>query len=119
MRLRQHGVTGERGRGQMAGRRMTRYAALGAYLEARAAAGEERIALSLGEIEGTILRWPLPWSARSPRHHQGWWCGSAEIHAWEGWLRAGWRVQTVDLASEIVTFARGRGDQEAPPDVQG
>src|SRR4051794_20845226 len=111
-------ATADRGQGLMPGRRVTRYAALGAYLEARAAAGEARVALTLDEIEATILEWPLPRSARSPHHHKGWWRGSAEIHAWEGWLRAGWRVETVDLAHEIVTFARGQGTRECPPDVR-
>jgi hypothetical protein len=89
---------------------VTRYAALGAYLEERAATGERRVVLPFATIEGAILRWPLPASARDPHHRQGWWRGGGHYaHAWEGWLRAGWQVEAVDYAGETVTFVRGGG----------
>ena len=88
--------------------RVTPYAALGADLAARAAAGETRVTLALGDVEA-ILRRPLPASARRPRAYHQWWRGGGDIHAWEGWLRVGWRVEAVDLAGETVTFARGDG----------
>jgi hypothetical protein len=94
----------------MPGAERSPYAALAAYLEARAATGERRVALTFATIEGAILRRPRPASARSPHHGPGWWAGGGRYpHAWEGWLRVGWRVEAVDLAGETVTFVRGGG----------
>ena len=92
----------------MARPHVTPYASLGLHLAARAAAGETRVTLALGDLEATILRRPLPADARSPRHHRGWWHGW-EAHARAGWLDAGWHVEVVDLAAGTVTFARGAG----------
>jgi hypothetical protein len=90
-------------------RRVTRYAALGDYLAARAATGQARVVLPFATIEGAILRRPLPPSARLSKNRREWWQGSGQAHAWEGWLRAGWRVAAVDFAGETVTFVRGGG----------
>ena len=88
---------------------ITPYAALGAYLADRAAAGERRVVLPFAAIETAILRRPLPQSARSPQQWRQWWERPGQPHAWEGWLRAGWHVEDVDLAGETVTFVRGAG----------
>jgi hypothetical protein len=48
----------------------------------------------------------LPPSARS---HRSWWANDYVSHVQSGvWLEAGWRVTTVDLDQEFVTFARVR-----------
>jgi hypothetical protein len=87
-----------------------RYVALGAYLAERAATGERRVTLTFATIEGAILHGPLPPSAVAPQTARRWWIGNhGQTHAWEGWLRAGWRVAAVDLAGETVTFVRGDG----------
>ena len=91
----------------MVRRGMTRYTALAA----RAAAGQARVVLPFATIEGEILRWPLPPSPRIPGRRWNWWYqGGRSPHAWEGWLRAGWRVEGVDRAGEVVTFVRGAGE---------
>ncbi len=57
------------------------------------------------QIEVTILEHPLPPAARSTL---AWWQSrSREPHAWYGWLRVGWLVGAVSLATKTVTFTRG------------
>ena len=81
------------------------YTPLGDYLARQAAAGQRQVVLRFGEIEGAILGRPLP---RLARHRPSWWGNKgAEFHAWHGWLRAGWFVGAVSLATETVTFTRG------------
>ena len=81
------------------------YAPLGDYLARQAAAGLRRVVLPFAEIEGVILGHPLPpWTRRS----RDWWRNDGrQQHAWYGWLRAGWFVGAVSLATETVTFTRG------------
>lgn len=83
------------------------YDSLGAHLAAQRAAGLARCTLSFGAIEAILGR-QLPRTARHPRGHRQWWVGlgAGLPHAWYGWQRVGWRVETVDLAAETVTFAR-------------
>src|SRR4051812_19827995 len=92
----------------MAGGRGTRHAALGGHLAERAATGERRVTLTFATLEGAILHGLLPPSARDAHRGRDWWHqGGKAAHAWEGWVRAGWRVEAVDLAGETVTFIRG------------
>ena len=85
------------------------YAPLAEHLAARGAAGERRVTLTLAAIEALIGR-PLPATARAARRHRSWWRGQGNApHAWYGWQRVGWTVETVDLATETVTFARPGG----------
>jgi len=84
------------------------YAPLAASLAAQAAAGARRVTLSFATLEATILRRPLPASARTQRWW--WYNGGRTAQAWYGWLRVGWRVAAIDLAAATVTFERG----EAP-----
>ena len=86
----------------------SKYLPLGDYLAARAAAGARRVTLSFGQIEGEILRAPLPPAARSRR----WWANSpATPQAWWGWLRVGWHAAGAQLTAERVTF-RHIGDHD-------
>ena len=80
------------------------YAPLGDYLTRQAAAGLRQVVLPFAQLEVAILGHPLPPSARRSRH---WWRNNgAQSHAWHGWLRAGWFVGAVSLATETVTFTR-------------
>jgi hypothetical protein len=89
-------------------RQHTRYERLGEYLARQRAGGRTRVTLSFTMLEMTILAHPLPLTARSPQHAPQWWQASGNhIHAWDGWLRVGWRVAAVSLTLETVTFARG------------
>ena len=91
------------------------YAPLGAYLAARGAAGDGRVTLPLATVEATIPGRALPASARSPRIHRHWWGGEGRhSHAWDGWLRVGWRVAAIDLAAGTVTFANDRAAGGGP-----
>ncbi len=82
-----------------------RYAPLGDYLARQAAAGLLRVELPFAQLEVAILGHPLPPAARRTL---GWWQNRGrEPHAWYGWLRAGWLVGAVSLATETVTFTRG------------
>ena len=82
------------------------YAPLADHLAAHAAAGAACVTLPFAAIEALLGR-PLPATARAARRHVPWWRGDAGApHAWYGWQRVGWRVETVDRAAETVTFAR-------------
>ena len=85
------------------------YAPLADHLAARGAAGEWRVTLTFAAIEALIGR-PLPATARALRGHRSWWGGQANLpHAWYGWQRGGWTIETVERAAETVTFARPEG----------
>jgi len=86
------------------------YGPLGDYLAGQAAAGEHQAVLLFSEIEVAILGRPLPSSARRVR---SWWSNNGtQPHAWYGWLRAGWLVGAISLATETVTFTRGDDAEE-------
>lgn len=84
------------------------YGPLADHLAACAAAGERRVTLAFATIEGALLGRPLPGTARHRQRHGRWWkgWGGPTPHAWYGWQRAGWHVETIDLDAEMVTFAR-------------
>ncbi len=61
--------------------------------------------LPFAQLEVAILGRALPARARTRRD---WWQNDGRAaHAWHGWLRAGWLVGAVSLATETVTFTRG------------
>jgi hypothetical protein len=83
----------------------TWFGPLGDYLAQQAAAGQRRVELPFAQLEVAILGRALPARARTRRD---WWQNDGrEPHAWYGWLRAGWLVGAVSLATETVTFTRG------------
>ncbi len=85
------------------------YGPLGEYLVQQAAAGQHQVVLPFAQIEMAILGHPLPHSAR---RWPSWWQGTGrQPYAWYGWLRAGWFVARVSLATETVTFTRGDDDE--------
>lgn len=79
---------------------MGKYDSLGRYL---AELRTELKTLSIGEVE-EILGFPLPMSART---HRPWWANDeTHVQAVDGWLSVGWKVESVDLTREIVTFRK-------------
>jgi hypothetical protein len=62
-----------------------------------------QLVMRFAQVE-EILGQPLPIGARS---HTAWWGNSRSGHSQSrAWLLAGWRVTSVDLAGERVTFER-------------
>ena len=96
----------------MSGASKRGFDALGAYLQAQGAAGHTRVTLAFVAIETTILRRPLPATARVARRHHAWWYAeSGAYHVWYGWRSVGWQVAAVDLAAETVSFTRVAADE--------
>ena len=80
----------------------TWFGPLGDYLAQQAATRQRRVELPFAQLEVGILGRALPARARTRRD---WWRndGTAQ-HAWHGWLRVGWFVGAVSLATETVTL---------------
>lgn len=79
---------------------MSKYEVLAKYLQ-ELAERQREVTLSFKELE-EVLRFELPPSARKRR---SWWANSGDhAQAREGWLRAGWVVENVDLEGKNVTF---------------
>ena len=61
--------------------------------------------LPFAQIEVGPLGHPLPHQARQRRQR---WCNDGtEPHAWYGWLRVGWFVGPISLATEMVSPSPG------------
>jgi len=75
-----------------------KYAPLTQFL---AAQSRDRVALSFAQIEA-ILGTALPPSAYTRR----WWARGPDLVQTRAWLRAGWRVGSVSLPEQQVTFVR-------------
>lgn len=77
---------------------MGKYDGLGRYFKEER---EEKKTLRFNEIED-ILGFSLP---RSARTHRPWWANDeTHVQAKDGWLAAGWEVQSVDVRAEVATF---------------
>ena len=77
------------------------YQPLGAYLARQPG---PTCVLTFREIEAFLGR-PLPPVASTRR---SWWSNHpSHPQAYHGWLAAGWRIETADLARQLVTFRRG------------
>jgi hypothetical protein len=81
---------------------MSKYTPLGRHL---AEQPSREIRLAFSEIE-RLLGDSLPASAHN---HRAWWANERsgphpQAHAW---MDAGWRVDSVNLATQQVTFVRG------------
>lgn len=64
--------------------------------------------LSFEDIEENILNENLPPSARS---HRSWWANDSDSYPQSrSWLQAGWMVEDVDLAGEMVLLVRRETD---------
>jgi hypothetical protein len=82
---------------------MAKYEPLTDFLMRQEAAS---IRMSFQRLE-EIIAAPLPPSARSDRTWWGNTVNRTRVQA-QAWLHAGWEVDTVSLAQELVTFTRGR-----------
>lgn len=79
---------------------MGKYYTLGRYLSGLKS---ELKTLSFGEVE-EILGFSFPVSART---HRPWWANDeTHVQAVDGWLSVGWKAESVDLATEMVTFRK-------------
>jgi hypothetical protein len=79
---------------------MGKYEPLGRYLsESR----EGFKTMSFSEIE-KILGFSLPMSANV---HRPWWANDeTHVQAFDGWLSIGWKVESVNLTTQYVTFRK-------------
>jgi hypothetical protein len=74
-----------------------RYGPLHDFLAGRS---DNEAAITFADIEALVGELPA-----SARLHRPWWANSASAQA-RAWRDAGWRVQSIDQASEQVVFAR-------------
>jgi len=63
---------------------------------------QEQVALTLAEIGGLVGQ-PLPGTACRDRT---WWANTRSSRQGSAWMSAGWRVESVFLEGEVVTFRR-------------
>ena len=83
-------------------RRSLKYIRLAAFL-ADQPSSVDHLEMSVKEIE-TVIEESLPTNARYP----SWWRNDdRKMHA-RAWLTAGWIVESMSRADEVVVFARGR-----------
>lgn len=83
-------------------RRSLKYIRLAAFL-ADQPGSVDHLEMSVKEIE-TVIEESLPTNARYP----SWWRNDdRKMHA-RAWLTAGWIVESMSRADEVVVFARGR-----------
>jgi hypothetical protein len=87
---------------------MSRYKKLAEYLKSLAA---ERVKLRFDEVE-KVLGFTLPSSAL---RRQWWGNDSTHTQARNGWLGAGWLVESVDIEARCVTFSRQQKVAEPKP----
>jgi CBS domain-containing protein len=86
-----------------------KYGRLGVYLS-QIPRGQERIALGFRDVE-EIIGAPLPATARE---HRSWWANNAATHPHsEQWLKASWRVVSINMTLQRVVFARSRERERA------
>lgn len=71
-------------------------------------AHEDRVTLSFRAIE--VVGGALPAAARE---HRSWWTNDEEAPQSAQWLDAGWRVVSVNMTTEMVTFGRNTEREEA------
>jgi len=87
--------------GQGSAPRDSYYDDMGAWLQARVPA-QPRISATLGELDAALDGGLSP----SARKHEAWWNNDERESQAQQWLLAGWRVASVDIAAQKVTFAR-------------
>jgi hypothetical protein len=85
----------------------SRYAPLARWLQSQR---EDKARMTFEQIE-QIIGDKLPESARQ---HRSWWANDAEAHVQsQQWLEAGWRVATLNMMDEQVTFVRAQERERA------
>ena len=82
----------------------TKYDGLAAYLRQQQGA---TLTMTFAAVAATLRPPHLP---RSASIHRAWWgnhrSATANTQARNGWLAAGWEVDSVNLAGQTVTFRR-------------
>lgn len=87
----------------------SKYAPLASYL-LKQNKGQGRLTLAFTDIE-RIIDAPLPAAARE---HRSWWANDSTTHVQSGqWLKASWRVVSINMTEEKVTFARARDREQS------
>jgi CBS domain-containing protein len=82
--------------------RESRYAPLALYLQSQPSE-QDKVEMTFEEIE-LLIGGHLPKYARV---HRSWWANNSSSHVQSmQWLGAGWRVSSVNMSSERVTFTR-------------
>jgi len=82
---------------------MGKYENLGKHLKNL---GENQVEYSFQEIQ-IVLGFPLPDSSKM---YRPWWANDkTHVQAWDGWMKFGWSVDSIDFSSKFVTF-RKKGD---------
>ncbi len=84
---------------------MAKYDPLTAFLQ-RQSSDKDMIRMSFQRLE-EIIDGPLPPGAHYDRTWWGNTVNQTRVQA-HAWLNAVWKVESVDLAGELVTFVRGR-----------
>ena len=93
----------------------SRYAPFALWLQSQPIS-HDRVTLTLEQIEG-IINSTLPASARQ---HRSWWANDSVGHVQsQQWLDVGWRVATINMTEERVTFARIKEREKAYIDFFG
>ncbi|MCB0184642.1 MAG: DUF4268 domain-containing protein, partial [Caldilineaceae bacterium] len=92
---------GSRGYEDESDDQVSRYSPLSTYLQ-NEGAEQENIKLTFAKIE-QIIGQELPASARV---HRSWWANDSQGHVQaQSWLEIGWRVSSVNLSAQVVTFS--------------
>lgn len=92
-----------------------KYLPLNKYLIQSRNSGRSQVEVLFEELDRMVGGLPP-----SAREHRPWWANSQNTQA-AAWLSAGWRVATVDLDRQRVTFAfakeftNGEHEEDAPP----
>jgi CBS domain-containing protein len=89
--------------------RESRYASLALFLQSLPAE-QDKVEMTFGQIE-QLIRGDLP---KISRMHRSWWANNSTSHVQSlQWLGAGWRVSSVNMSRERVTFTRIREREQA------
>ena len=87
----------------------SKYAPLAKFL-LKLASRQERLIIHFSEIE-EIIGDHLPAAARE---HRSWWANDSTTHVQSRqWLKVNWRVVSINMADEKVTFARARDREQS------
>src|SRR5260370_11627741 len=89
--------------------RESRYAPLALYLQSQPI-DQSKVNMSFEEIE-LLIRGHLP---KYARQHRSWWANDSTAHVQSiQWLAAGWRVSSVNMSEERVSFTRIQDREQA------
>jgi CBS domain-containing protein len=88
----------------------SKYADLATYLQSLPLE-ENTIQLNFADIESLIINAELP---KTARQHRSWWANDSVGHVQSRqWVEVGWRVSSVNISQERVTFSRIKDREKA------